>query len=77
MNFTDRIVVSKDRVEEFVREMNEGNSESRQRVKTFIQKNAPGELNFDTDSLFEVVEEKPATDKGDSNINKVHWKIKD
>ena len=71
MNFTDRIVVSKDHVEEFVRKINEGNPDSRQRVKTFIQKNAPGELNFDTDSLFEV-EEKTSTDKDDSNINKAH-----
>lgn len=58
MNFTDRIVIGSEHVDEFVRKMNEGNPKSRQRVKEFINKYAPGELNFDTDSLFEVVEEE-------------------
>ena len=57
MNFTDRIIIGNEYVEEYVKKMNEGNPESRQKVKAFIQKYAPGKLDFNADSLFEAVKE--------------------
>ena len=57
MNFTDRIIINSNQVDTFIKELSSDNLSSKNRLEAFIEENAPGELNLNTDALFEVKED--------------------
>ncbi|WP_303000794.1 hypothetical protein [uncultured Eubacterium sp.] len=69
MNFTDRIIINSNQVDTFIKELSSDNLSSKNRLDAFIEENAPGELNFNTDALFEVKEDSNSKDALERILN--------